>query len=506
MAYSPKNPNGQATMTNSDPVVIASNQSTIPVAIAQSNAGVTNGVQITALTYPQSTGNNSVIQLASGATFTGAIETVLSLQAAQIMVTCDQPYSVFIDQFIDLAGTKLVGTSTFTRLTGVPLNENVTLPGNYMRVRITNTGSSATTTFRLDTTFGIMNTQPNTLSNLGNLRVVAQENGVVSTVNSTSTNLAGGGVFTGQSEDASEFSTAFVSIFSSHVSATDGLSVQFSSNGTDWDLINVFTIPAATGKVFSFGVLAKFFRLVYTNGATLTTSFRVQTLFSRTIKKLSSQRPSDARINDNDFEEVLSYLMGYNGTTWDRLRATIANGLAVDVTRMPTLTKGTQATTGVSTQNLKDAGRNQSNFWMAVQILSTNTDALMSLTGYKGGVAVAATTTPAVVTAGKTFRITSIIIDYTTIITTPGSVRFTLRANLSGVVAIGSPAVFTMEIGEPTGSAPVAGKKNTISIPFPDGLEFAAGTGIGASMVGLNTVGVATAVGYGRIVINGYEY
>lgn len=172
----------------------------------------------------------------------------------------------------------------------------------------------------------------------------------------------------------------------------------------------------------------------------------------------------------------------------------------------PALTKATQGANGFTVQNLKDAGRNQTNFWMTIQIVSTATDALMSLTGYKAGAAVVATTTPAVVTSGKTYRITSITMDYTTIVTTPGSVRFTLRANTGGVVAIGSPAVCTWEVGEPTGIAPVAGKKNTVSMTFPDGIEFAAGTGIGISMVGLSIIGAAAVVGYGRITLNGFEY
>lgn len=307
----------------------------LPTSISQNTPGDTNGVQITALTYPSSTANNSTAQLTAGASFTGGIETVLSLQAAQIMVTCDQPYSVFIDQYIDLAGTARVATYTFTRLAGVPLNENVTLPGNYMRVRVQNTGAVTTTTFRVDTTFGIMNTQPNTLSDAGNLRVVNQENGTASVVNSTAVNLGAAATFTGTGEDVSEYSAVMVSVFASHASTTDGLSIQFSSNGTNWDLLDVFTVPAATGKTYSFGVLAKFYRLVYTNGGTLTTSLRIQTLFSRTTKKASSQRPSDGRSNDNDFEEGLSYQMGFNGTSWDRLRSTTANGLSVDVTRGP---------------------------------------------------------------------------------------------------------------------------------------------------------------------------
>lgn len=201
-------------------------------------------------------------------------------------------------------------------------------------------------------------------------------------------------------------------------------------------------------------------------------------------------------------------LTGNGVTGTGSQRVTIASdntAFSVNATP-PTLTKGTQGATGFSTQDLKDAGRNQVNFFMAIQIVTTNTDALLSLTGYKSGAAVGATTTPAVVTAAKTYRITSITMDYTTIVTTPGSVRFTLRANLSGTVAIGSPAVCSWEVGEPTGIAPVAGKKNTVHLAFPDGLEFAAGTGIGISQVGLNTVGAAAAVGYGRIAIAGYEY
>lgn len=148
-------------------------------------------------------------------------------------------------------------------------------------------------------------------------------NGLVSTANSTSANLAGAAVFTGTWEDVSEYSTVMLSVFASHASATDGLSVQFSSNGTDADLTDVFTAPAATGKIYSFGVMAKFYRIVYTNGATLTTSLRIQSLLSRSAKKNSSQRPSDGRGNDNDFEEMLAYPMKWNGTSWDRYRGDI---------------------------------------------------------------------------------------------------------------------------------------------------------------------------------------
>jgi hypothetical protein len=156
------------------------------------------------------------------------------------------------------------------------------------------------------------------------------EEGLVSTVNSSSTNLGASATFTGTAEDVSNYANASVTVFSSAASATDGLMLQQSADGTNWDIADSYTIPAVTGKTFMVGIVAKFLRVVYTNGAAATTSFRLQTLYNKNAKKGSSVRPQDARPNENDFEEMLSYLMGFNGTNWDRLRSTSNRRLAVD--------------------------------------------------------------------------------------------------------------------------------------------------------------------------------
>ena len=174
---------------------------------------------------------------------------------------------------------------------------------------------------------------------------------------------------------------------------------------------------------------------------------------------------------------------------------------AVAVTQAA-LTKGTQGAAGVTVQDLKDAGRNLTTLRMDIPVVTTATDALQSLTGFKGGAAVTAITTPAVVTAGKTFRIQTISMTYVAI-ATAGTAKFTIRANTGGVVAIASPAVLTAIIGGP---AAVAGVSQTYELAVPDGMEFAAGTGIGVSMVGLSAIQAAAAVGYGQISIVGYEY
>lgn len=171
-------------------------------------------------------------------------------------------------------------------------------------------------------------------------------------------------------------------------------------------------------------------------------------------------------------------------------------------TPLPVITKGTQGTTGVSTQDLKDAGRNQTNYFMVAQVLSTALEALQSLTGYKAGAAVTATTTPAVVTTAKTYRINRIVMTYIAT-AVAGAIQVNLRAQAAGVVTLTSALVDSWLVG---GSAAVAGVTQTIVVDLPDGIEFPAGTGIGITVLGVSATGVATAVGYAKVSIGGYEY
>lgn len=185
--------------------------------------------------------------------------------------------------------------------------------------------------------------------------------GFVSTVNSSIVALAASGVFTGTSEDVSQYACVNVFVFASHASATDGLSMQFSVDGTNWDNVDVYSIPATTGKTFAIQVVARFFRVVYTNGATLQSSFRMQTIYHSVMQPTSSIRPQDARGNDNDMQEALSHTMVYNGTSWDRARGDVTNGLDVDVTRLPALVASSatignvRVTDGTNTAAVKPA-------------------------------------------------------------------------------------------------------------------------------------------------------
>lgn len=151
----------------------------------------------------------------------------------------------------------------------------------------------------------------------------------ISSLNSSSTPLGISGVFTGTAEDVSEFATVSIAAFSNVASATDGLSIQFSTDGTNWDHTDIYTLPANTGKTYTIGRVARYFRIVYTNGGTGQTSFRLQTILNDDYPKPSSHRIQDTINNDDDAELVKSVLTGKSNGTFENVKT--ASGRLLDI-------------------------------------------------------------------------------------------------------------------------------------------------------------------------------
>jgi hypothetical protein len=122
---------------------------------------------------------------------------------------------------------------------------------------------------------------------------VERVTGDISTNNSTATVLGNGATFTGVADDVADYKSIGLAVIASHASATDGLSCEFSSDGTNWDITHTFTIPATTGKFFNLPVEAQYFRIVYTNSAAVQTYFRLQVIYHATITKESTLRLSE---------------------------------------------------------------------------------------------------------------------------------------------------------------------------------------------------------------------
>ena len=129
--------------------------------------------------------------------------------------------------------------------------------------------------------------------------------GKVSTVNSSVATLANGAVFTGTSEDISGFATATIFVDSDQ----DGtLSMQFSSDGTNWDRSKnvVINQDISTGSVHTIETISQFFRVVYTNGSVTQTHFRLQTIFHVYRSGFLTSSPDEiiSKINDAQIVRV----------------------------------------------------------------------------------------------------------------------------------------------------------------------------------------------------------
>lgn len=220
--------------------------------------------------------------------------------------------------------------------------------------------------------------------NLNQISGVASN--AISTSNSTATPLGSNGVFTGTSEDISAYSSVSVTIFSDQASSTNGLSLQQSSDGTNWDNMDAYTVPASTGKTFGAQIAAKFFRVIYTNGAVAQGSLRLQTIYHGFMPVTQSQRPSDAITNDNDFGETMAFNMVWNpvSSLWQRMPG---NTAGVSINPYPaTSTPITSSATGTTAATVATFAANatKTNYICGFTITSTATVALAGVATVTG--------------------------------------------------------------------------------------------------------------------------
>lgn len=278
--------------------------------------------------------------------------------------------------------------------------------------------------------------------------------GTVSAANSSTATLGSGAAFTGTSESTLGFESISVTVMAIGASAPPGtLSVQQSSDGTNWDIQDNFSVTGGTASpTGEFDVIipvtASNFRIVYTNGATAQTAFRLQTV------------------------------------KWSIKGAVAAP-----------MQKGVQAQIFVPTQDAKDSGRVVKTY-IATATAGVTTEAMMTLTPLSNFTA-GATGTSFTVTAGKTFRVQSVaaIIRATAATAVSGIIR--LRISASGAVTTATTPA--LALGMPPTSATInSGNSNSTS--FPDGLELS-----GTMQFGISQLVTATSASIDVMII-GYEY
>jgi len=274
MGYNPQNPNGQAIKANSAPVVLAIEQEPLSV------TGPLTDVQLRATPVP-----------VSGTVATGGL-TDTELRAT--------PVPVSISSDIEIGAVEIKNGTDDTRVTvktdgtnnAMVVTANVlplptgaataalqTQPGVDIGDVTINNGAGAAAVNIQDGGNSITVDGTVSATQSGAWSVDTSSNAVVNAGNSTTTPLGIGGVFTGSSIDLLNYSTLRVSYVSDKASATNGFSVQFSNNNVNWDFNKVATYTdIGNGMTVVFNRVARYARIVYTNGAVAQTYFRLQTL------------------------------------------------------------------------------------------------------------------------------------------------------------------------------------------------------------------------------------
>jgi len=110
------------------------------------------------------------------------------------------------------------------------------------------------------------------------------QNVFVSTLNSSTANLGAGASFTGTSESTLGVAAIQLSLKADQPTTVQ---VQQSSNGTNWDIVDSYTVSSATGDGRTVQAVASYYRVVVTNtGASSTTYLRLQTCLCPTVEVL----------------------------------------------------------------------------------------------------------------------------------------------------------------------------------------------------------------------------
>lgn len=170
----------------------------------------------------------------------------------------------------------------------------------------------------------------------------------------------------------------------------------------------------------------------------------------------------------------------------------------------PSLTKGTQGSTGLSVQNLRDAGR--TTLAMTAEFAFAQTaETLLTMT-LSANSAATSTFTSRVITSGKRLRIQTAIIQVETLGsgTAPQRAYLRMKANTAGATTTSSPLQWILPVANNTA---IVKSGNWAALDFPDGFELA-GDGTATFGFSLETPDWVntTATARAKITVIGFEY
>lgn len=117
--------------------------------------------------------------------------------------------------------------------------------------------------------------------------------GFLSQNNSTDVALGSSETFTGLGDECLDYSSVTIMTYSDVASASSGVKVQFSSDGTNWDYEDLQTASVGANS-FAFSTVARYVRVVYINGTSVQSEFRLITVFHKSRVNVGASTASPA--------------------------------------------------------------------------------------------------------------------------------------------------------------------------------------------------------------------
>lgn len=254
---------------------------------------------------------------------------------------------------------------------------------------------------------------------------------------------------------------------------------------------NVANAVAATANPVPVGGIFTTTPATLTTGQTATAQYTAAQNLKTDLATIAGTAPTTVGKID---------VKGADGDVFVR-QATAAN-LNATVTQLA-ITKGTQAATGVSTQDLHDAGRTAISFY-ANNFASgaTTVEKIITWDQSKGTGAITAATASYTITNGKTLRITELSVGTRGHLTaTAQTTTFALRLNTAGACVVTStPILFAAQ----SATAAVSLAWDRVILPIPEGYEIAGNGTIALCMTGNSTF--TTNAPTWAVNLVGYEY
>lgn len=265
-----------------------------------------------------------------------------------------------------------------------------------------------------------------------------------------------------------------------------------------------YSVTAGTG-MFTMG-------FVGATGSTVSASYQGATIssFPVSIQGLPTVQVISSTLQVQGITQVVTSTLQVQGTMQVVTSTLQVQGIAqivtstiqVNINGLPGITKGTQGTTGITTQDLKDAGRTAIVFYVTSSTVgATGVESALTFTKSAGTGSTSSAYT-FVITNGKRFRITGIsIATQANASATTHSTVFNLRLNTAANCNAGSTPV----LGSwRSASAAVAGQWDRFVVPIGEGYEIA-GNGTIQFCASVNSTFVTNAPTADMTII-GYEY